>query len=417
MANDLRGSKELFQVLAPDEAWARFRQHLHPHVRVENIPTAEALDRVLAEDLVAPHALPAFRRSTVDGYAVAAQDTFGASPGLPALLTVVGEVPMGAPPPRDIGAGEAMLIHTGGMLPDSADAVVMVEHTQPVGEDTIEVFQAVAPGENVIQVGEDIQAGDPVLPRGHRLRPQDIGGLMALGITEVAVARRPRVAIISTGDEVVPPDAPLQLGQVRDVNTYTLSATTQRAGGEPWPLGIVPDDPEALRAALQRAKAEADIIVLSAGSSVSTRDLSAAEIQALGKPGILVHGVATRPGKPTILAVCDGTPVIGLPGNPVSALINFWRFGIPTIRLWLGARAPWPCTTTARLTRNVPSTAGREDVVPVRLEYRDDALWAIPVFGKSNLIYTLIRSDGVFTIPMDSTGVPEGTPVTVYLHF
>ena len=416
MTRQQRSSKELFHVLAPDDAWERFRQHLHPHVRVERIPTAEALDRVLAEDIFAPHALPMFRRSTVDGYAVAAQDTFGASPGLPASLKVVGEVPMGAPPPGDIGVGEAMLIHTGGMLPDSADAVVMLEHTQPVGEQEIEVFRPVAPGENVIQVGEDIREGEPVLSRGQRLRPQDIGGLMALGITEVPVAHRPRVAIISTGDEVVPPETPLRLGQVRDVNTYTLSALTQRAGGLPLRMGIIPDDAQALRDALREAKANADIIVLSAGSSVSTRDLSAQEIQALGAPGILVHGVAIRPGKPTILAVCDGTPVIGLPGNPVSALLNFWRFGLPTIRLWLGAEEPWPCIVTARLARNVPSAAGREDVVPVRLERHDTALWAVPVFGKSNLIYTLIRSDGVFTIPMDSTGLPEGAEVTVYLY-
>ncbi len=408
-------SKELFHVLAPQEAWERFRSHLHPPRRVERVPTVDALDRVLAEDLTAPHDLPAFRRSTVDGYAVAAQDTFGASPGLPAYLTVVGEVPMGAAPERDIGVGEAMIVHTGGMLPESADAVVMLENTQPVGEDGIEVFRPVAPGENVIQIGEDIRRGDPVLPRGHRLRPQDIGGLMALGITEVAVAPKPRVAIISTGDEVVPPEVTPAPGQVRDVNTYTLSATTLRAGGIPLPLGIVPDRADALAEALRAAKDQADIIVLSAGSSVSVRDMSAEQIQALGRPGILVHGVATRPGKPTILAVCDGTPVIGLPGNPVSALVNFWRFGVPTIRLWLGAREERPCTVAARLARNVPSVAGREDAVPVRLEVREGEVWAVPVLGKSNLIYTLVRSEGLFFIPLDSTGVREGEEVVVHL--
>ena len=409
-------SKELFHVLAPDAAWERFREHLHPHVRTERVNTEEALDRVLAEDVFAPHDLPLFRRSTVDGYAVAAQDTYGASPGLPAYLEVVGEVPMGQAPQIDIGVGEAAIVHTGGMLPESADAVVMLENTQPVEGGGIEVFQPVAPGENVIQVGEDIRKGDPVLARGHRLRPQDIGGLMALGITEVTVAVPPRVAIISTGDEVIPPEEMPGPGQVRDINSYTLSALTLRAGGIPWRLGIIPDRADALREALHTAKAEADIIVLSAGSSVSARDMSAQEINALGRPGVLVHGVSTKPGKPTILAVCDGTPVVGLPGNPVSAMVNFTRFVTPTIHLWLGKQPERVCTVEARLARNVPSVAGREDVVQVRLEERDGDLWAVPVFGKSNLIYTLIRSDGYFVIPLDSNGVAEGSVVEVYLH-
>ncbi len=409
-------SKELFQVLAPEAAWERFRDHLHPRVRTERVRTEDALDRVLAEDIVAPHDLPLFRRSTVDGYAVAAQDTYGASPGLPAYLTVVGEVPMGKAPTVDIGVGEAAIVHTGGMLPDSADAVVMLENTQPVEDGGIEVFQPVAPGENVIQVGEDIRQGDPVLPRGHRLRPQDIGGLMALGITEVSVAVPPKVAIISTGDEVIPPEQMPGPGQVRDINSYTLSALTLRAGGIPWRLGIIPDRAEALREALRRAKAEADIIVLSAGSSVSARDMSAQEISALGRPGVLVHGVSTKPGKPTILAVCDGTPVVGLPGNPVSAMVNFARFVTPVVHLWLGKQPERVCTVEARLARNVPSVAGREDVIQVRLEEREGDLWAVPVFGKSNLIYTLIRSDGYFVIPLDSNGVAEGSVVEVYLH-
>ncbi len=414
--SEQRDSKELFQVMTPEDAWTTFRAHLHPHVRTERVPTEEALDRILAEDTVAPHDLPFFRRSTVDGYAVAAEDTFGASPGLPAFLTVVGEVPMGQRPEIDVGVGEAVLVHTGGMLPDSADAVVMLENVQQVGENGIEVFQPVAPGENVIQVGEDVRKGDPILPRGHRLRPQDLGGLLALGIVEVNVAVPPRVAIISTGDEVIPPERMPGPGQVRDINSYTLSALTLRAGGRPLRMGIVPDDAAALRQVLRKAKAEADIIVLSAGSSVSVRDMSAQEIEALGEPGVLVHGVSQRPGKPTILAVCDGTPVIGLPGNPVSAMVNFMRFITPTIHLWLGKKEERPCMVKARLARNVASVAGREDWIQVRLEEREDGLWAVPVLGKSNLIYTLIRSDGMFLIPLDSNGMPEGTEVDVYLH-
>lgn len=409
-------AKELFQVRTPAEAWDIFRQHVHPHVRAAAVATAEALDRVLAEDILAPHDLPMFQRSTVDGYAVVAQDTFGATPGLPAYLTLVGEVPMGEVPALSLGMGEAALVHTGGMLPAGADAVVMLENTQPVGEGGIEVFRAVAPGENVIQVGEDIRKGEPVLPRGHRLRPQDLGGLMALGITQVTVALPPRVAIISSGDEVVPPDVMPGPAQVRDINSYTLSALTQRAGGVPLRMGIVPDRRDALAQTLREARTQADIIVLSAGSSVGTRDMSAEEIQALGQPGVLVHGVSMRPGKPLVIAVCDGTPVFGLPGNPVSAMVNFALFVTPTIHLFLGQVEERPCTVEARLARNVPSTTGREDYVQVQLEAREDGLWAVPVFGKSNLIYTLIRSDGMIRIPLDSNGLPEGSLVTVYLH-
>ncbi len=266
-----------------------------------------------------------------------AADTYGASSSLPAFLTVSGEVAMGQASTAQVGLGEAVLVHTGGMIPAGADSVVMVENTQRVDDASIEVLRPVAEGENVIQVGEDIRAGDVILAAGHSLRPQDIGGLMALGITQVTVAARPRVGILSSGDEVVPPDQPVGPGQVRDINSYSLAALATRAGGAPVTYGIIPDDRAALQAAAAQAHAENDIVVLSAGSSVSYRDLSVEVIAALGEPGVLLHGLSVRPGKPTIVAVCDGVPVFGLPGNPVSAMVIFDLVVAPAIRAALGA--------------------------------------------------------------------------------
>jgi molybdopterin molybdotransferase len=382
-------------------------------VRRERVRTENALGRVLAAPIVSGQDLPDFTRSTVDGFAVAAADTWGASPGLPALLTIVGEVAMGAAAELQLGMGEAALVHTGGMLPAGADAVVMVEQTQRVDAASVEVMQPVAEGQNVVQIGEDVTQGSQVLAAGHRLRPQDIGGLMALGLVEIEVARPPRVGILSTGDEVIPPDQPVRPGQVRDINSYALAALAQQVGAEPVRYGIIPDQRAALEAAAQRAFAECDVVILSAGSSVSYRDMSAQVIAGLGKPGILTHGVSVKPGKPTILALCDGKPVFGLPGNPVSALVIFDLFITPALRLLLGETPPRPVTVSARLARNLSSDTGREDYVQVLLEERAGELWAVPVLGKSNLIYTLVHADGSVQVPLDSNGIRAGEKVVV----
>jgi len=322
---------------------------------------------------------------------------------------------MGAGAEAAVTIGETVRIATGGMLPDGADAVVMVENTQAVDARTIEVVRPVAPGENVLRVGEDIAERATVLPRGHALRPQDVGGLAALGITHVAVARRLRVAIVSSGDELVAPDEEPRPGQIRDINTYTLAALVERAGHEPVPTGIVPDVYEELEAAARRALDTSDVVILSAGSSVSTRDMTAQAIGALGKPGVLVHGVSLRPGKPTILAVADGKPVFGLPGNPVSCMVTFDLFVAPTLARLSGAMVAPRRLVGARLAHNIPSAAGREDYVQVSLEERDGEQWAVPVFGKSNLIYTLVRSDGMVKVELDQGGLRAGDLVSVIL--
>ena len=407
---------EFFKVLPPDAARARLFEHLPVAPRPETVRTAEALDRVTFEAVHSPSALPTFPRSTMDGYAVRAADTFGASATLPAYLSVAGEVPMGRAPEVAVGPGQAVIVHTGGMIPPGADAVVIVENTQPARENEIECVRAVAVGENVLRVGEDVAAGAEVLPRGQWLRPQDLGGLLALGILEVRVAARPRVAILGSGDEVVPPEAEPGPGQIRDINSFTVAGQVAWAGGIADRRGISPDDFDSLMRSAEAALAEADMLVLSAGSSVSVRDITSRVIEALGRPGVLVHGVALKPGKPVILAVAGRKPVIGLPGNPVSAMVCADLFVVPALYWMQGCdRSPTKGSLWARLTRNLASAPGREDYVPARLAYRDGDWWAEPVFGKSNLIFTLINADGMLKIPLDANGVAQGERVEVRL--
>ena len=408
---------EFFNVLAPDAAFETVKPMLPSGVGVEVVATADALGRITAEDVLSPEDLPAFPRSTMDGYSVRSRDTFGASEGLPAYLDLVGEVPMGESATVELGIGQAATAYTGGMLAHGADAVVMVERTQTLDDTAIEVLRAVAPGENVVQVGEDVRKGEVVLPKGRVVRPQDIGGMLALGITAVTVSRKPRVGIVSTGDELVTPDKKISPGQIRDINTYTISALVSQAGGKPMPIALAPDDFKVQRTAALGGLAMCDALVFSAGSSVSSRDLTADVLNSLGEPGVIVHGISIKPGKPTVIGVIDDKPVFGLPGNPVSAMVVFDLIVRPAIYHLSGCeRIPTPPTAQATLTRDIPSTAGREDYVPVRLERSDKGCTsAVPVFGKSNLIYTLVRSDGIVKVPLDKSGLYAGEMVDVRL--
>jgi molybdopterin molybdotransferase len=387
----------------------------------ETIRTVDATGRVTADTIEATHALPAFRRSTMDGFAVRAKDTFGASESLPAFLTVIGEVAMGKGANVMLEVGQAAIVHTGGMIPDTADAVVQVEWTQPMGGSTelpydIEVVRPVGIGQNVLQVGEDVAVGNEVLPTGHLLRPQDLGGLMALGITAVTVARPPRVAILATGDEVVSPKQMPGPGQIRDINSYTILGQTVAGGGIPLLQGIVGDNLASLQRAAEAGLADADMLVMTAGSSVSVRDMTVTVIDALGKPGVLLHGVATRPGKPTIVGVVAGKPILGLPGNPVSAMIQYDMFGVPAVYRMQGmSRTPRHGLVWARLSHNIASESGREDYVPAKLDDSKDGLIATPVFGKSNLIYTLVDADGLIKVPLNKGGLAAGEWVEVRL--
>ena len=404
--------REFFAVRTVADTLAGFRPARR--TATESVALLDAHGRVPAAAVLAPHDLPGFARSTVDGYAVRAADTYGASEGLPSPLDVIGAVAMGRATEVRVAPGTAATMPTGGALPHGADAVVMVEHTQEAMAGTIEVMRPVAPGDGLVRADEDAAAGAELAPAGRPLRAQDLGMLAAAGVTAVDVHVRPRVAIVSTGDEVVPPDtAALDAGQVRDASTAALAALVAEAGGAPDARGIVADDREALTAVLRAAVADSDVVVVSAGSSVGARDETAAVVAELGEPGIWCHGVAIRPGKPTLLADAGGVPVIGLPGNPRSALVVFRLIGMPIVRLVGGMSRPLPeATVRARLGRNVPSAAGRLDVVQVAV--RDGV--AEPLFGASALLSILTAADGCIVVPDDATGLGAGAEVDVTLH-
>jgi molybdopterin molybdotransferase len=415
---------EFLKLIPIQQALQLLLSRLEVSVTRERVHTIDSLGRVTAEAVYSPIPLPPFPRSTVDGYAVRAADTFGASESLPAYLRLVGEVNMGSSPDFDIQPGETGVIHTGGMLPDSCNAVVMMEYTQAVGQDMVEVLRAAAAGENIIKVGEDVQTGEEVIRAGVRVRSAEIGGLLAMGILELEVAKKPVVGIISTGDEVVPPEADLLPGQVRDINSFSLSALIEQAGAVPRRYGIFPDQIDRLETAAAMAMDECDAVLLTAGSSASARDLTARVINSLGSPGVLVHGVSIKPGKPTILAVCNHKVVIGLPGNPVSALVIAGTFVVPVIESLLGLADPGiHFRLQARLTTNVPSQAGREDWVAARMysEPSEDLSGAAitykvdPIFSKSNLIFSLVRANCMIHVPADATGLSAGDLVEVKL--
>ena len=407
---------EFLELVPPDEALVKLLKYIPLQPASEEVPTSKALGRISTKAVAAPHPLPSFKRSTVDGFAVRAMDTHGAGESLPSYLKMIGEIPMGSTGNLVIKAGECAEIHTGGMLPDGADSVVMIEYTQQTRPNEVEILRAVAAGENTLMVGEDVYEGEEVIHSGARLQPAEIGGLAALGITTIQVAKKPKVAILATGDEIVSLEAEILPGQVRDVNTYTLSALVEENGGTPVCYGILPDNVEELLAAASKALKECDLVVITAGSSASARDLTASVINQLGEPGVLVHGVNVQPGKPTILAVCKSKPVIGLPGNPVSALVIASLFIVPLLETMLGiTRRPLRASIPARLTINLPSRAGREDWVAVRLLPSTQGYLAEPVFGKSNLIFTLVRADGLICIPQDLTGLQAGVLVQVHL--
>jgi molybdopterin molybdotransferase len=406
---------EFLKLVPPADALQVFLANLStPTLRTERIATPLCLGRVTAVATKANQPLPAFDRSTVDGFAVHAEDTYGASDSMPAYLPLAADVPMGAAPGFPLKSAQAARIYTGGMLPAGANAVVMMETTQEMHTGEVEIFRQVAPGENIILTGEDVKPGDEVIPAGHKIRPADLGGLLALGLTNMEVVVSPRIGILSSGDEVIPPEQTPEPGQVRDINSHSLAAMITQQGGIPRHFGIVPDQADILSGILRQALQECDAVVITAGSSASTRDLTSGIIQSMGAPGVLVQGVNVRPGKPTILAVCNGKPVIGLPGNPVSAMVIARLFVLPIINHLLGIQhAPPIAGVTARLTTHYPSQAGREDWVPVRLITTEHGYDAEPVFYKSNLIFQLVSADGLAKITADSTGLTAGESVWV----
>jgi molybdopterin molybdotransferase len=402
--------REFFTVKTVAQALGEFRP-AHRSA-VEYVSLDRAWGRVPVQEIRARDALPGFDRSSVDGFAVRARDTFGASEAIPAYLRVVGAVRMGAAADGTVATETAIAVPTGGMLPDGADAVVMIEHTQEAMAGTIEVVRPVAPGDGIVRGDEDVKPGATIVECGRPLRPQDVAMLAACGIVEVAVHAAPGVAIIATGDEVVAPEtATLPPGHVRDALSVSIGALAREAGGVPRSASIIPDDRDALQLALGTAVSESDLVVVCAGSSVGARDETAAALAGLPHAEIWCHGLAVKPGKPTLLAHSGGLPIVGLPGNPRSALVVFRLIGMPLVRRVGGWTAdPRPGTVHARLSRNLPSAAGRLDVVQVRLT--GDV--AEPIFGPSALLSVLTAADGYVIVPEDANGLADGEPVEVF---
>ncbi len=409
--------KTFFRVVTPAQALQVLCQ-VAP-VDAETVSTTAARGRVLAEDLYSRVDLPHFNRAGMDGYAVIARDTFGASPALPAYLTLAGTVEMGQEATRRLGAREAARISTGGMLPPGSNAVVMVEHTEETGDGVVEIYRAASPWLHVIQVGDDIRKGDPVFARGRRLRAHDLGALTGIGVASVPVYRKPRVALVSTGDEIVGVDREPRPGQVRNINQHSLAGLIAECGAALHDLGVVPDEPEALRAALAEGLDWGDLLLLSGGSSMGTRDMAVEVIRSLPDCRIFFHGISVSPGKPTIYARAAGKPVLGLPGYPVSALVIFDLFAAPLVRALSGESTPASHTrrdtVRAVMDTNVSSQTGREDYVRVTLEERGETVYATPLPSKSGAIFTLVKADGMVRIDLNREGLEQGEEVEVLL--
>ncbi len=409
-------TKPFLQVVRPEEVRQLLRQF--GSLALEEIATEDALHRVIGEPVTAREDLPAFDRSTMDGFAVGASDTFGANESAPALLQIAGEVTMGAVHGHPVRKGEALRTWTGGALPPGCDAVVMVEHTEELDSHTVEILRAVAPFENIVRKGEDFKAGETLLRPGHRLRPQDLGLLAAMGVSSLVAHRKPAVGVMSSGDEIVSIGDKLSAGCMRDVNRYTLTAMAEEAHARPGWIGTAKDDLDEIRSLVDRALDEADLLIISGGSSMGSRDLVIEALRSRPDSRILVHGVSISPGKPLIVARVGTKAVFGLPGHPVSAMVCFEQFVVPLIRRLEGEEVEEPFvrpTVSAFLGRNVPSREGRTDYVRVRLHEVADKMVAIPVLGKSGMISGMVRAQGFVRIEPDCEGLYKGDEVTVHL--
>lgn len=407
---------EFFRVKDPHEVFDFFAQF--NILGAESLPLLLACDRVMAADFIAVYDLPPFNRSVVDGYALKAESSFGASEAIPVYLELKENIQMGQVPETELKPGETSYIPTGGMLPVGADAVVMVENSGLLNANTVEIYKSVAPFANMVQKGEDFNEGQLLLRKGDVLRAQDVGVLAAFGRIAVDVYRKPVVGIISSGDEIVEPAQTPALGQMRDINSYTLGALVQKAGGEARLFGIAKDDFDDLYNRVRLAVDTCDVVIISGGSSVGTRDYTLKALEALDNSQVLMHGVAISPGKPTILANCNGKAVWGLPGHASSAMVIFGRFLVPFLACIGGRRPPYEDFNLALaiLTRNVASAQGREDFVRARIVRNAvGELTAEPILGKSSLINTMVHADGLIKIDKNLEGVKAGTVVQVIL--
>ena len=402
----------MLHVKTPEEVLALIETEFEAVAGTEMVSLSAAMGRILAEDIAATEYVPDFDRSTVDGYAVRARDTFGCTDAIPAILPLQGEVLMGEGAEFALNPEECVAVPTGGAVPKGADSVVMVEYTEDYGDGTIGISKSAAPGQNMIFRGDDVFPGKVVLEQGRVLSSQDIGALAAIGRVQVPVAKNLKIGVISTGDELVPPEQTPGPGQVRDVNSPMLEAMLTAFGAEVINYGIVIDDEALLSEKVHKAVAECDAVLLSGGSSVGVKDAACRIIESMGK--LLMHGIAIKPGKPTILGKAGSKPLVGLPGHPVAAYFITKIFILPLLCRLTG-RKQESYTTTARVTESISANHGRAQVHCCRLESRDGALWASPIRGKSGLITTLAGADGYFIIDRDCEGLPQGAQVQVFV--
>ncbi|MBT2657704.1 molybdopterin molybdotransferase MoeA [Bacillus sp. ISL-18] len=405
---------QFFKVKTVEETFTLIDEKISAIGDTEVRELSSALHYILASPVAAKENVPSFDRSTVDGYAVRAKDTYGSSESMPGFLNVAGEVKMGEVPTVEVTKGSAVYVPTGGMLPKGSDSVIMIEHCEDV-DSLLNTYKQIAPLENVIRAGEDIKQGEILLTSGTKLRPQELGALASLGVTHVTVFRKVKVGYLSSGDEIVPYQTEtLQEGQIRDINYLTIAGLAQEWNVEVVYGGIVRDD---FAEFSERARAlydEVDCLILSGGSSVGAKDYTTDVIQSLGEPGVFVHGISIKPGKPTILALANGKPVIGLPGHPASAMIIFKLFGEHVLRKLKGETSERkPDRIFAKITKNIPSSMGRADYIRVRLLDKEGEWWAEPIIGKSGLITTLVKSDGIVEISSEKEGISQGEWVPV----
>ncbi len=405
---------ELFNVLSVEDTKRIIRDSFSTELGSENVPLTECIGRIAYKDISSYINVPAFKRSTVDGYGVFSRDVFGASESMPAMMSLRGEVLMGKEPPSGIGfPGDCLYVPTGGMLPGGADCVIMIEYTDKLDDNTILVNHPAAPGDNVIDIGEDIREGEVVIEKGSVLRPYEIGVLSSLGITEIEVYKKPRVAIISTGDEVVAPEDIPKPGEVRDINTYLLYSLVMEDGGHPINYGVIRDDYDMLKQTVDRAVSECDIILVSGGSSVGKKDQTLKVIKSLGSPGVIVHGISVKPGKPTIIGKTGERIVFGLPGHPLACAVIYRvlvKFYMDRITCQKNIQYPVTC----KFSINYHKAKGREEYLPVMLEWKGEEVIASPVFGKSGLITAFSKAWGYVKIGRNIEGLREGQIVHAY---
>lgn len=405
---------ELFSVLTVEETRKIINENFNIETGSEKVPLTECIGRTVYRDILAGVNVPDFRRSTVDGYAVFSKDVFGASESMPAIMTLKGEVLMGKEPPSGIEfPGDCLYVPTGGMLPDGADCVVMIEYTDKLDENTVLINHPSAPGDNVIEIGEDIRGGEVVIEKGSTLRPYEIGVLSSLGITEVEVYRKPRIAIISTGDEIVGPGDVPKHGEVRDINTYLLYSLVIEDAGIPVNYGVIRDDYDLLKSTVDKAVSECDIVLVSGGSSVGKKDQTLKVINSLGNPGVIVHGISVKPGKPTIVGKAGDKIIFGLPGHPLACAVIYKilvKFYMDKITCKRDIQYPVAC----RFSINYHKAKGREEYLPIALDSKEGEITASPVFGKSGLITAFSKAWGYVKIERNIEGLKEGQIVYAY---